>query len=91
MDNNLIKGIAISYALSQLLIKNMEYIVHEMKMCKDPHAGQMADKFDKLRSASEKAFVKLERELKDGDAFEGLHADIDQLMDEMWELKYKNA
>lgn len=76
------KAIALSYVLSQLLSENLDIAVHEMRVSKHPNAGQLADKFNKLRGASKNAFRILERNVSDLD---DLKKDIEVLLESVWE------
>ena len=76
------KAIALSYVLSQLLSDNLDIAVHEMKVSKHPNAGQLADKFNKLRGANKNAFRILERNIGDLD---NLKQDISTLLETVWE------
>ncbi len=76
------KAIALSYVLSQLLQDNLDIAVHEMKVSSHPSAGQLADKFNKLRGANRNAFKTLEKNVKDLD---GLKEDIQTLLETVWE------
>lgn len=76
------KAIALSYILSQLLTENLDIAVHEMRVSNNPDAGRLADKFDKLRGASNNAFRILERNISDlGD----LKNDIQLLLESSWD------
>ena len=76
------KSIALSYVLSQLLQDNLDIAVHEMKVSKHPNAGQLADKFNKLRGANKNAFRILERNIAD---LNNLKQDISALLESVWE------
>lgn len=76
------KSISISYVLSQLLADNLDIAVHEMKVSKHPNAGQLADKFNKLRGANRNAFRILERNIGELD---NLNQDISTLLETVWE------
>ena len=75
------KAIALSYVLSQLLADNLDIAVHEMKVSKHPNAGQLADKFNKLRGANRNAFRILERNVGD---LGSIKNDIEILLDSAW-------
>ena len=76
------KAIALSYILSQLLKENLDIAVHEMRIRKHPEAGRLADKFDKLRGASNNAFRILERNI--GNDLGNLRSDINELLEQQW-------
>ena len=76
------KAIALSYVLSQLLSENLDIAVHEMKVSKHPNAGQMYDKFCKLKSSNNNAFRILERNI--GDGMDELRADVEKVINELW-------
>lgn len=76
------KSIALSYVLSQLLADNLDIAVHEMKVSNHPNAGQLADKFNKLRGANNNAFRILERNVSD---LNELKQDISALLESVWE------
>ena len=76
------KAIALSYVLSQLLSENLDIAVHELKVSKHPNAGQLADKFNKLRGANRNAFRILERNVGELDS---LKEDISVLLESVWE------
>lgn len=76
------KAIALSYVLSQLLQENLDVAVHEMKVSNHPSAGQLADKFSKLRGANRNAFRILERNVSD---LNNLKEDIATLLESVWE------
>lgn len=76
------KAIALSYVLSQLLSENLDIAVHELKVNNHPNAGQLADKFNKLRGANRNAFRILERNVGELDS---LKEDISVLLESVWE------
>lgn len=75
------KAIALSYVLSQLLQDNLDIAVHEMRVSNHPNAGQLADKFNKLRGANRNAFRILERNIGD---LGSIKKDIEILLDSAW-------
>jgi len=79
------KAIVLSYLLSKLLNKNLEVVLHEMKVIGNEDAGKMQHRVEKLIGANRNVFRILERNITNSENIEELEADLDDLLEKIWE------
>jgi hypothetical protein len=78
------KAIALSYVLSELLAQNLDIAVHEMKVSNHPNAGQMYDKFCKLKSSNNNAFRVLNKTIGDN-GLDEIKESLSILLEDLWD------
>ena len=76
------KALALSYVLSCLLQDNLEIVVLEMGVEKDPDAGKMRDKLTKLIGASRNAFRIIEKHA--GEDLKDIKFTVEDTLDKLW-------
>lgn len=79
------KAIVLSYLLSKLLNKNLEVVLHEMKVIGNEDAGKMQHRVEKLIGANRNVFRILERNIANSENIDELEADLDDLLEKIWE------
>jgi len=79
------KAIVLSYLLSKLLNKNLEVVLHEMKVIGNEDAGKMQHRVEKLIGANRNVFRILERNISNSENIDQLEADLDDLLEKIWE------
>ncbi len=79
------KAIVLSYLLSKLLNKNLDVVLHEMKVIGNEDAGKMQHRVEKLIGANRNVFRILERNITNSENIEELEADLDDLLEKIWE------
>jgi uncharacterized protein (DUF2267 family) len=79
------KAIVLSYLLSKLLNKNLEVVLHEMKVIGNEDAGKMQHRVEKLIGANRNVFRILERNITNSENIDELEADLDDLLEKIWE------
>jgi uncharacterized protein (DUF2267 family) len=79
------KAIVLSYLLSKLLNKNLDVVLHEMKVIGNEDAGKMQHRVEKLIGANRNVFRILERNITNSDNIDELEADLDNLLEKIWE------
>lgn len=79
------KAIVLSYLLSKLLNKNLDVVLHEMKVIGTADAGKMEYRIGKLIQANKNVFGILERNIKNANNIEDLESDLDDLLEKIWE------
>jgi hypothetical protein len=79
------KAIVLSYLLSKLLNKNLEVVLHEMKVIGNEDAGKMQHRVEKLIGANRNVFRILERNITNSENIDELEADLDNLLEKIWE------
>jgi hypothetical protein len=79
------KAIVLSYLLSKLLNRNLEVVLHEMKVIGDEDAGKMQHRVEKLIGANRNVFRILERNISNSENIDQLEADLDDLLEKIWE------
>lgn len=79
------KAIVLSYLLSKLLNKNLDVVLHEMKVIGNEDAGKMQHRVEKLIGASRNVFGILERNITNSDNINELESDLDNLLEKIWE------
>ena len=79
------KAIVLSYLLSKLLNKNLDVVLHEMKVIGNEDAGKMQHRLEKLIGANRNVFRILERNITNSDNINELEADLDDLLEKIWE------
>lgn len=79
------KAIVLSYLLSKLLNKNLDVVLHEMKVIGNEDAGKMQHRVEKLIGASRNVFGILERNITNSENINQLELDLDNLLEKIWE------
>jgi uncharacterized protein (DUF2267 family) len=79
------KAIVLSYLLSKLLNKNLDVVLHEMKVIGNEDAGKMQHRLEKLIGANRNVFRILERNITNSENIDELEADLDDLLEKIWE------
>jgi hypothetical protein len=79
------KAIVLSYLLSKLLNKNLDVVLHEMKVIGNEDAGKMQHRVEKLIGANRNVFRILERNITNSENIDELEADLDDLLEKIWE------
>ena len=79
------KAIVLSYLLSKLLNRNLDVVLHEMKVIGDEDAGKMQHRVEKLIGANRNVFRILERNITNSENIDELEADLDNLLEKIWE------
>ena len=79
------KAIVLSYLLSKLLNKNLDVVLHEMKVIGTADAGKMEYRIGKLIQANKNVFGILERNIKNANNIEDLESDLEDLLEKIWE------
>lgn len=79
------KAIVLSYLLSKLLNKNLDVVLHEMKVIGTADAGKMQHRVEKLIGANRNVFGILERNITDSENIHELESDLDDLLEKIWE------
>ena len=79
------KAIVLSYLLSKLLNKNLDVVLHEMKVIGTEDAGKMEYRIGKLTQANKNVFGILERNIKNANNIEDLESDLEDLLEKIWE------
>jgi len=79
------KAIVLSYLLSKLLNKNLDVVLHEMKVIGNDDAGKMQHRVEKLIGANRNVFRILERNITNSENIDELEADLDDLLEKIWE------
>ena len=79
------KAIVLSYLLSKLLNKNLEVVLHEMKVIGNEDAGKMQHRVEKLIGANRNVFNILERNMSRANNIQELEDDLDNLLEKIWE------
>jgi uncharacterized protein (DUF2267 family) len=79
------KAIVLSYLLSKLLNRNLEVVLHEMKVIGDDDAGKMQHRVEKLIGANRNVFRILERNISNSENIDQLEEDLDKLLEKIWE------
>jgi uncharacterized protein (DUF2267 family) len=79
------KAIVLSYLLSKLLNKNLEVVLHEMKVIGNEDAGKMQHRVEKLIGANRNVFRILERNITNSENIDELESDLDDLLEKIWE------
>lgn len=79
------KAIVLSYLLSKLLNKNLDVVLHEMKVIDTEDAGKMEYRIGKLIQANKNVFGILERNIKNANNIEDLESDLEDLLEKIWE------
>jgi uncharacterized protein (DUF2267 family) len=79
------KAIVLSYLLSKLLNKNLDVVLHEMKVIGNEDAGKMQHRVEKLIGANRNVFRILERNITNSENIDELEADLDNLLEKIWE------
>ena len=74
------KAIVLSYLLSKLLNKNLDVVIHEMKVIGNEDAGKMQHRVEKLIGANRNVFRILERNITNSENIDELEADLDNLL-----------
>ena len=78
------KAIVLSYLLSKLLNKNLEVVLHEMKIIGNEDVGKMQHRVEKLIGANRNLFGILERNISKNDDIHELEEDLDKVLEEIW-------
>jgi uncharacterized protein (DUF2267 family) len=79
------KAIVLSYLLSKLLNRNLDVVLHEMKVIGDEDAGKMQHRVEKLIGANRNVFRILERNISNSENIDQLEEDLDKLLEKIWE------
>jgi hypothetical protein len=79
------KAIVLSYLLSKLLNKNLDVVLHEMKVIGTADAGKMEYRIGKLIQANKNVFGILERNIANANNIEDLESDLEDLLEKIWE------
>lgn len=79
------KALALSYIHAELLIANLDIVVHESRVVQAPDTGRLNDKLVKLRSSAKNAFRILNKNMKHQGTYDELKQKIEELIDLSWQ------
>lgn len=78
------KALILAYLHADQLIKNLDIVLHELKVLKDPRAGKFQSLLEKLQGAAKRAFENVDKNFVDKAALE---AELLEINDNNWDMK----
>ena len=76
------KSLILCYLHSNQLTKSLDIVLHEMKVINDPRSGMFQSLLEKLRGASKRAFLNIEKNISNKDELEN---ELMEVIDSNWD------